>query len=134
MALLIGVCLALVVALFAYFVGLDRDRAFYATVLAVVASYCGLFAVMSGSRQTLLLELIVVAAFLVVTALGFKRSQWLLVVGLVAHGVFDYIHSHVISNGGVPSWWPDFCLSYDLTAATCRTWLIWRRSKAKDAV
>ncbi|MES2462698.1 MAG: hypothetical protein V4671_19120 [Armatimonadota bacterium] len=93
MPLLIGVCLALAVALFARFLGLDRDRAFYATVLAVVASYYGLFAVMSGSSQTLLLECIAIVAFLVITAIGFKGSQWLLVAGLAAHGVFDYFHS-----------------------------------------
>jgi len=31
--------------------------------------------------------------------------------------VFDFIHHAVITNPGVPAWWPGFCLAYDLTAA-----------------
>lgn len=120
----IGVSLALGVALFGTAVGFDRDRAFYATVLAVVASYYGLFAVMGGSMQTLLVESFVIVAFGILSVLGFKFSQWILVVGLFAHGVFDFFHGHVISNEGVPLWWPKFCLSYDLTAAAYLACLI----------
>lgn len=36
-------------------VGLDRDRAFYPTVIVVIASYA-LFAVMGGSTHALLVE------------------------------------------------------------------------------
>jgi len=50
-ALLIGAVLALLVGLSATFIGLDRDRAFYPTVMAVIATYYGLFAVMGGSPQ-----------------------------------------------------------------------------------
>ncbi len=131
MALFIGFSLALAVALYASLIGLDRDRAFYSTVLAVVGSLYGLFAVMSGSTQTLLLESIFIAAFLLVSALGFKFSPWLLVAGLFAHGVFDFFHGHLISNSGVPAYWPDFCMSYDITAAAYLGWLIRRRSSSK---
>ena len=131
MALFIGFSLALAVALYATFLGLDRQRAFYSTVLAVVGSLYGLFAVMSGSTQTLLLESIGIVAFVLVSALGFKFSPWLLVAGLFAHGVFDFFHSHVISNSGVPAYWPDFCMSYDITAAAYLGWLIWRRGSSK---
>src|SRR5476651_157887 len=132
MALLIGISLALAVALYANFIGLDRDRAFYSTVLAVVGSLYGLFAAMSGSPQTLFLESIGIAAFLLVSALGFKFSQWLLVVGLFAHGVFDFFHGHVISDSGVPAFWPNFCMSYDITAAAYLAWLIRRRNPPKE--
>ena len=128
MALLVGISLALAVGLYASLIGLDRDRAFYSTVLAVVGSLYGLFAVMSGSTQTLLLESIGIAAFLLVSALGFKFSPWLLVAGVFAHGVFDFFHGHVISDSGVPAWWPNFCMSYDITAAAYLAWLIRRRS------
>ena len=131
MALLIGIGLALAVALYATLIGLDRDRAFYSTVLAVVGSLYGLFAVMSGSTQTLLLESIGIAAFLLLSALGFKFSEWLLVAGLFAHGVFDFFHGHLIANAGVPAYWPDFCMSYDITAAAYLAWLIRRRNPPK---
>ena len=48
----VGVVLSIGVALFARWVGFDRDRAFYPTVLIVIASYYVLFAVMSGSVET----------------------------------------------------------------------------------
>jgi hypothetical protein len=124
MALLIGLGLALAVALMASVVGFDRDRSFYSTVLIVVASYYGLFAAMGGSTRVLLLELIPIAAFLVLSLLGFKRSQWFLVAGLLGHGVFDFFHGHLIANPGVPLWWPKFCLSYDVAAGACLAWLI----------
>ena len=48
MAYLIGVVLALAISGGATLIRMDRDRAFYATVLLVVASYYALFAVMAG--------------------------------------------------------------------------------------
>ncbi len=131
MALLIGVGLALAVALFARFVGLDRDRAFYATVLIVVASLYDLFAVIGGSTRAILLESVVIIGFLVVSVLGFRRSQWILAAGLLAHGIFDVFHGHVISNPGVPAWWPDFCFGYDVMAAMYLAWIIVARGGPK---
>jgi hypothetical protein len=126
MAFLIGVALALVTCVFASFVGLDRDRAFYPTVLCVVAHYYALFAVMGGSMRTLSLEAIVIVAFFLAAVAGFRWTLWLVVAGLAGHGLFDLVHRHVISNPGVPSWWPSFCLSFDVAAAVCLAWLLAR--------
>lgn len=120
----VGVSLALAVSLLASSVGLDRDRAFYPTVTAVIASYYGLFAVMGGSTPALALESLVIAAFLFVAILGFRTNLWLVVTALAAHGIFDLIHGQLISNPGVPSWWPAFCLAYDVTAAAYLGWLL----------
>ena len=87
----------------------------------------GLFAVMSGYTSTLLLEGIGITAFLIISVLGFKISQWFLVAGLAAHGIFDFFHGHLIADSGVPPWWPMFCLSYDVTAAAYLAWLLRRR-------
>jgi hypothetical protein len=46
------------------------------------------------------------------------------VVALAGHGVFDFIHAAVIANPGVPDWWPEFCLTYDVTAAAYLAWLL----------
>lgn len=132
MALLVGAVLALSVCLFARLVGLDRDRAFYPTVMIVVASYYALFAVMGGSMQALLVELLPIAAFVGAAVAGFKRSAWLIVAALAAHGVFDFFHARLIANPGVPAWWPDFCMAYDLMAAACLALLL-RRSKVHAA-
>ena len=117
MALLIGVLLALSVGLLTSRVGMDRDRALYPAVTMVVAAYYVLFAVMGASTQVLVEELLVSALFVAAAVAGFRRSLWLVVIALAGHGVFDLAHAALISNPGVPDWWPDFCLAYDVTAA-----------------
>ena len=44
--------------------GSRRDRAFYPTVMIVIAAYYVLFAAMSGSVQTLVVESVVMTLFL----------------------------------------------------------------------
>jgi hypothetical protein len=56
LAYLVGALLAFAVGGLGTVVGLDRDRAFYPTVMVVIASYYVLFAVMGGSTQALLIE------------------------------------------------------------------------------
>jgi len=131
MEYLIGVVLALAVCVSATLLGLDRDRAFYPTVMIVIASYYALFAAMGGSARALVIESAVITVFLAAAVFGFKRSLWLVVAGLVAHGVFDFVHGHLIANPGVPAWWPTFCLAYDAVAGAYLAWLlIWRRPRA----
>jgi hypothetical protein len=123
-ALLVGTLLAGAVGLFATGLGLDRDRAFYPVVTIVVASYYALFAAVGAHTHVLVLELLVGAVFLAAAATGFRRSLWIIVVALAAHGVFDLTHHTLIANAGVPTWWPHFCLTYDLTAAAYLAWLL----------
>jgi hypothetical protein len=79
---------------------------------------------MGGSTQSLLHEAIPIAAFVAASIAGFKRSLWLVVAALAAHGIFDFFHGKVIANPGVPTWWPDFCLAYDVVAAAYLAWLL----------
>ena len=129
MPYVIGIVLSMGVALFARYVGLDRDRAFYPTVVIVVALYHVLFAAMSGSVQTVFLESVVMTMFAIAAVVGFKSSAWVVVAALAGHGVFDGFHGHVLENSGVPPWWPAFCLAYDLGAAAILAWLIQRQPR-----
>jgi hypothetical protein len=124
MPLLVGMTLALSIGLSMSFIGLDRDRAFYPTVMIVIASYYALFAVMGGSVEVLALEAVPIAVFVVASLAGFKYSLWLVVTALVAHGVFDVSHDRLILNAGVPTWWPNFCLGYDVIAGLYLAWLL----------
>jgi hypothetical protein len=121
---LIGVTLALVVAAFARWSGFGRDRSFYPTVLIVVASYYVLFAVIGGSTQPLVIELFVMIPFAVLAVVGFRLGQGLVAAGLAAHGVMDFFHGYIVTNPGLPNWWPGFCLAYDVAAAGCLAWAI----------
>lgn len=123
-ALVVGVALGVFVWLFGRLVGLDRERAYYATILLVVASYYALFAVMGGSVPALLMESVAVVVFWAVTVLGFKRSQWGIVAGLAGHGAFDGVHGLLVTNPGMPVWWPYFCGSIDVTMAAGLAWIV----------
>ena len=132
MAYVVGVCLALALSAFATLVGLDRDRAFYPTVMIVIALLYALFAAIGGSAHALLVECPMIAAFVLAAVLGFKFSLWIVVAALAAHGIFDSVHGHVIENPGVPTWWPMFCMAYDVTAAAYLAVLLRRRNKKGD--
>jgi len=122
----VGIVLSIAVALFARRVGLDRDRAFYPTVLIVIASYYVLFAAMIGSMGTVVLESAVMAVFVIAAVAGFKRSAWITVAALAAHGLQDAVHGHIVANAGVPAWWPAWCLAYDVGAAGALAWILTR--------
>ena len=126
MGYLVGVLIALTVSAGARVVRLDRDRAFYPTVLIVIASYYVLFAAMIGSVETVLLESIVMTLFVIAAVAGFKGRSWIIVAGLAAHGLQDAVHGHIIANAGVPAWWPAWCLAYDIGAAGALAWLLMR--------
>jgi hypothetical protein len=114
MEYLIGATLSLIIAGFATVVGFDRDRAFYPTVLIVIASYYVLFVVRGGSGRTLVIEIVVASGFLLFAVLGFRGNLWLVVVAIVGHGILDFVHRLFIENPGVPRWWPGFCLAFDV--------------------
>ena len=128
----IGGLLSVAVAVFARAVGLDRDRAFYPTVLIVVGSYYVLFAVMGGTTGALMAELVGMMVFVAAAVVGFRRSMWIVAAGLVGHGVFDFVHAGIVENAGVPEFWPAFCGAYDVGAGVWLGWMIRREGAMVD--
>lgn len=137
MEYLLGLGLAVMVCAFATLVGFDRDRVFYPTLVAVIATYYILFAVMGSSTRALAWESLVAAAFFALAVAGFKKSLWIVVAALAGHGVFDFFHHVFIHNPGVPEWWPGFCLSFDVLAGGFLAVLLMQRggfaSKVENA-
>jgi hypothetical protein len=105
------------VAVLAHLSGLDREKSFYATVLLVVGSYYLLFATMAGATDDLLPEMAFFGLFAAAAVVGFRHSMWIVVAGLAAHGLFDFVRGGFLAGSGVPVWWPGFCGSYDVAAA-----------------
>ena len=135
MEYLIGVVLAgAVCGLIGLLAGFDRDRAFYPTMLIVVATYYILFAAMADSTATLGVESLGAGAFLAVAVVGFKKNLWLVAAGLCGHGVFDFFHHALIQNPGVPVWWPGFCMSFDVAAGIIMAGQLAKRSGVARAV
>ncbi len=114
MEYVVGILLGLAVAGSAMWIGLDRGRSFYPTVLIVVAAYYPLFAVMGASGTILQIEIAAAVGFSLLAVLGFKRHLWLVAAAIAGHGVFDFVHHLLIPNPGMPIWWPGFCGSVDL--------------------
>ena len=133
MEYLIGVVLALGIAIGASAIEFDRERSFYPTVLIVIAFLYALFAILGGSVRALLLEALPIALFVTAAVLGFKKTLWWAVAGLVGHGLFDFVHGHFISNPGVPAYWPGFCGTYDVIAGVYLAYLIKRRKIALES-
>lgn len=126
MPILVGTTLALAVSAYAAWINFDRDRAFYPTVVSVVASYYVLFSVMAGSARTTILETSIMGIFVAAASLGFRRNLWIAVAGLAGHGILDGFHGSLVYNPGVPPWWPPFCLAYDVTAAAILAMILLR--------
>lgn len=124
----IGIILGVVIAAAATLIGFDRDRSFYPTVLTVIAAYYVLFAAMGASHEVLVAEVIVAGGFFIASIIGFKKNLWVVAVGLIAHGVFDYGHHLFVENPEVPEWWPGFCLGIDVALGVWLAGLLMRRS------
>ncbi len=131
MPLIVGALLALAVGVLGTIVGMDRDRAFYPVVTFAVASYYVLFAVMGASTGILMIETSVCLVFITVAVVGFRSSLWIVMAALAAHGVFDLFHGSLISNPGVPDYWPDFCMAFDILFAG---YLAWQLNRGKIRV
>jgi len=123
----IGILLALIPGAIVRLAGLDRDRSLYPTILIVIASYYLLFAVMGGSTRALVIEVAAMSVFAAIAIVGFRSNLWLIALALAGHGVFDALHDRLISNPGVPTWWPAFCLANDVAFAGLLAWLLLSR-------
>lgn len=120
MAFSIGVILAVIMAVAARVTRFDVDRGYYATVLIVIASYYVLFAFMA--EEAIVFEIVVATLFSGVAIFGAYRWAPLIGIGIMLHGVFDFIHPHIIQNAGVPVWWPAFCGGVDVVLGA---WVIY---------
>jgi hypothetical protein len=123
MPYLIGIVIALATVPTGAWIGLDR-RSFYTTLLMVTGTYYVLFAVMGGSSRALGIESAVMGIFFLFAGIGFRSSMWIVAGAFGGHAAFDFIHGAVVTNPGVPEWWPAFCASFDIAAAIALAWLI----------
>jgi len=113
-AFIIGVALAVALIVFGRLTGYEKDRSFFPTLLIVIASYYLLFATLTDSISTLLIEIAVASFFIVVAVWGSYRFPILVGAGIALHGVFDFAYGYFYVNTGVPIWWPAFCAGIDI--------------------
>lgn len=138
MEYMVGLVLALALFAGSVAVGLTRDKAFFAIAMFAIATYYVLFAAMAGPLSIITRESTVALLFVVVAVIGFRRNQWLVAAAIAGHGAFDAVHHHVISNPGVPPWWPGFCGTFDIVFGACMGGLLLaerqRASRDEEAI
>ena len=106
--------------------GLPRSQALVllAILLAALATiYLG--AVLSAGRTPqVLMEGLAACGFIALATLGVWRSPLFLVIGYMAHGLWDLVHHRGGLQNRIAAWWPPFCLVYDwvLAGAICLRW------------
>ena len=76
---------------------------------------CG-FAVADGRAQIIAVEVGVATAFIILAAIAIASSAWLVVLGLVCHGIKE-LWQHRTGFVANTRWWPPFCLVVDVVAA-----------------
>jgi hypothetical protein len=88
----------------------------YAVGLAVIAPVYVGFAVADGRVRIIVVECVVVMAFVVVATAGITGPAWLLAFGFAAHGVKDAWQQRTQYVSGT-RWWPPFCAAIDWVVA-----------------
>lgn len=93
-----------------------EDRMF-AVVLAITAAYYVIQAILGGTPEDVLLELLGLALFGAAAVLGFVGRRWWLAAGWAAHAAWD-VALHTGGRGAyVPEWYPMLCVGFDLFLA-----------------
>lgn len=95
---------------------LDADLTWAIGLVIIAPIYIGL-AVADGRARIIAVEVAVAAFFVTVAIVAIELSPWLVVAGLVGHGLKDlWQHrTHFVAN---TRWWPPFCLVVDFVAAS----------------
>jgi hypothetical protein len=94
---------------------LDSATVYALGLVVIAAVYIG-FAVADGRPKIIAAESSVTFAFVIVAAAAVTGSPWLLVAGMVGHGLKDlWQHrTHFVAN---TRWWPPFCMVVDWVVA-----------------
>jgi len=129
---LIGAAVGIVTILTARFIG--GQRWLYALGLVTLPSLYALFALHVGERDVGIREMIYGIPFLVggvVLAFVSIRYSAVIVGALwILHGAYDLIHGRLITNAGVPEWYPVWCCSVDMVVGA---YLLWFSRRVPEA-
>lgn len=94
--------------------GMLAERSGAAMLLAAIASFYPVFAVMASDPLAIVLHIAVFAGFASLAIRAFHFGLHLIAGGLIAHGLFDIGVGLIHITG--PAWWPAFCASLDIVA------------------
>ena len=90
---------------------LDPSTVYALGLVLIAAIYIG-FAVADGRPKVIVAESTVASVFVVIAAVAVTGSVWLIVAGLVGHGLKD-LWQHRRQFVANTRWWPPFCVVVD---------------------
>jgi hypothetical protein len=106
----------------------------YAIGLLTLPSLYASFALFAGEQAVAVKEMIYGAPFLAAGLLfafvSVRRSAVLVGAFWILHGLYDLTHSRLLTNAGVPGWYPVWCFSVDVVVGV---YLLWLSRRVPDA-
>jgi hypothetical protein len=110
------------------------QRWLYSIGLLVLPSLYALFALHAGEQAVGLKEMLYGVPFLVAglvfAFVSVRHSAVVVGAFWMLHGVYDLTHSRLLTNPGVPRWYPVWCCSVDVVIGA---YLLWLSRRVLDA-
>lgn len=110
------------------------QRWLYSLGLLTLPSLYALFALQAGEPAVSVQEMLYGTPFLVAglvfALVSIRRSAVAVGAFWILHGLYDLAHSRLLTNAGVPSWYPVWCFSVDVVIGA---YLLWLSRRVPDA-
>ena len=110
------------------------QRWLYSIGLLVLPSLYALFALQAGEYavgvKEMLYGLPFLAAGLAFALVSVRQSAVVVGAFWMLHGLYDLVHDRLITNRGVPGWYPVWCCSVDVVIGA---YLLWLSRRVADA-
>ncbi len=131
-AALVGAAVGVFTILFARLI--RGERWVYSLGLLTLPSLYASFALRAGEQAVGVEEMIYgipyVVAGLAFAVFSVRRSAVVVGALWLLHGLYDLVHSRLITSIGVPDWYPIFCFVVD---AVIGAYLLWLSGRIPDA-
>ncbi len=129
---IIGAAVGVLAVVLARFI--RGERWFYSLGLITLPSLYAAFALRAGEPAVSLKEMAYglpyVVAGLAFVLLSVRRSAVVVGAFWLLHGLYDLLHGQLITNSGVPEWYPIWCFAVD---AVIGSYLLWLSRRLPDA-
>lgn len=110
------------------------QRWVYAIGLLTLPSLYASFALQAGEQAVAIKEMTFGIPFVVVglvcAFVSIRQSAVVVGAFWILHGVYDVMHGRLITNTGVPDWYPVWCFSVDIVIGA---YLLWLSRRVPDA-
>jgi len=84
----------------------------------------------ASHHPALEIEIAAGLVFVGVATFGFKKNMWLVAAAIASLGFFDFfVHHALVTNPGMPIWWPGFCGTIDLVLGGWLAICLWMTPK-----